>query len=164
MRRRGRERLHYLNAAPINDIADRWIGQYSLGRVQALADLKRALEGTAMNETQFVYVTYIHTTPEMLWRALTEPAFVERYFGGGGPRSDWAVGSPVLWKMGPDDGPHDWDQHVLESEPHKRLAYTWHNYQPEMCRCSAGATRGWPSCGRSAAPRSPSRSSRSARR
>jgi DNA-binding transcriptional ArsR family regulator len=43
--RRGREKLHYLNPAPINDIAERWIGQYDQERVRALSDLKRALEG-----------------------------------------------------------------------------------------------------------------------
>lgn len=42
--RRGRERLHYLNAVPIQDIADRWIGKFQAGRLQALADLKEALE------------------------------------------------------------------------------------------------------------------------
>ena len=41
---RGREKLHYLNAAPINAIAERWINQYDRERVRALADLKRALE------------------------------------------------------------------------------------------------------------------------
>jgi DNA-binding transcriptional ArsR family regulator len=41
---RGREKLHYLNPVPINEIADRWIGKYERHRVQALADLKRALE------------------------------------------------------------------------------------------------------------------------
>src|ERR1700751_1772598 len=39
---RGREKLHYLNAAPINEIAERWINRYEQGRVHALADLKRA--------------------------------------------------------------------------------------------------------------------------
>lgn len=43
--RRGREKLHYLNPEPINEIAERWIGQYDQERVRALADLKRALEG-----------------------------------------------------------------------------------------------------------------------
>jgi DNA-binding transcriptional ArsR family regulator len=43
--RRGREKLHYLNPAPINEIAERWISQYDQARVSALADLKRALEG-----------------------------------------------------------------------------------------------------------------------
>src|ERR687885_2984617 len=42
--RRGREKLHYLNAAPINEIGERWITHYELERVHALADLKRALE------------------------------------------------------------------------------------------------------------------------
>jgi DNA-binding transcriptional ArsR family regulator len=42
--RRGRQKLHYLNPAPINEIAERWISQYDEGRVRALADLKRALE------------------------------------------------------------------------------------------------------------------------
>ena len=42
--RRGRERLHYLNPAPIGEIYDRWIGKYEQARVAALADLKRALE------------------------------------------------------------------------------------------------------------------------
>jgi DNA-binding transcriptional ArsR family regulator len=45
--RRGREKLHYLNPAPINEIAERWISQYDQGRLRALADLKRALEGAA---------------------------------------------------------------------------------------------------------------------
>src|SRR3954471_16766862 len=45
---RGREKLHYLNAAPINEIEQRWINQYDRGRVRALGDLKAALEGTAV--------------------------------------------------------------------------------------------------------------------
>src|SRR3954452_5464999 len=44
--RRGREKLHSLNPTPINDVAERWISQYDEERVGALADLKRALEGT----------------------------------------------------------------------------------------------------------------------
>jgi DNA-binding transcriptional ArsR family regulator len=43
--KRGREKLHYLNPVPIHDIADRWIGKYERGRLDALADLKRDLEG-----------------------------------------------------------------------------------------------------------------------
>ena len=43
--KRGREKLHYLNPVPIHDIADRWIGKYERGRLSALADLKRDLEG-----------------------------------------------------------------------------------------------------------------------
>src|SRR5918912_763165 len=47
--RRGREKLHYLNPAPINDIGERWITRYDRDRVEALADLKRALEDSPMD-------------------------------------------------------------------------------------------------------------------
>ena len=80
--RRGREKLHYLNAAPIREIADRWIRPFDRGRVDALADLKTALEAEPMGDPVFVYTTYIDTTPERLWRALTEPEFTRRYWGG----------------------------------------------------------------------------------
>ena len=43
--RRGREKLHYLNPVPIQEIADRWIGQYQRARLEALADLKFRIEG-----------------------------------------------------------------------------------------------------------------------
>ena len=43
--RRGREKLHFINPVPINDIAERWIGKFERGRLQALADLKHRLEG-----------------------------------------------------------------------------------------------------------------------
>src|SRR5665213_4517695 len=57
---RGREKLHYLNAEPINAIADRWINQYDRPRVQTLADLKTALESQSMSDSaEFVYTTYI---------------------------------------------------------------------------------------------------------
>ena len=42
--RRGREKLHYLNPAPIHEIAERWLGQFERGRLRALADLKKRLE------------------------------------------------------------------------------------------------------------------------
>ncbi|CAM5561529.1 hypothetical protein STENM327S_01242 [Streptomyces tendae] len=95
--RRGREKLHYLNAEPINAITERWISRYDRERVHALADLKHALENTAMDSNAFVYTTYVRTTPEKLWQGLTDPAFTRRYWGlefG----TDWAVGSPVVWR------------------------------------------------------------------
>src|SRR4051795_3433362 len=90
--RRGREKLHYVNAAPINEIGERWITRYERDRVHALADLKRALEDTRVTRPSFVYVSYTKTTPERLWQALTEPAFTERYWGMVF-HSDWKTGS-----------------------------------------------------------------------
>jgi uncharacterized protein YndB with AHSA1/START domain/DNA-binding transcriptional ArsR family regulator len=127
---RGREKLHYLNAAPINAIAERWIAQYDRERVRALADLKTALEHESMGDTAFVYTTYIKTTPERLWQALTDPAFTRRYWGVTF-ESDWKEGSPMTWEQ---DGVTIADpaQVVLESEPYRRLAYSWHTFTPEF--------------------------------
>jgi uncharacterized protein YndB with AHSA1/START domain/DNA-binding transcriptional ArsR family regulator len=126
---RGREKLHYLNAAPIHAISDRWIGQYHRGRAAALADLKSALEHPAMGNPEFVYTTFIQTTPQNLWQALTDPAFTRRYWGAE-LLSDWQVGSPVLWKEG-DGEARDHGQVVLAAEPYHRLSYSWHGFQPE---------------------------------
>ncbi|MEU0472099.1 ArsR/SmtB family transcription factor [Streptomyces olivaceus] len=132
--RRGREKLHYLNAEPINAIADRWISRYDRERVRALADLKLALEEyTAMDEgNAFVHTTYIRSTPEKVWQGLTDPAFTRRYWGvefG----TDWAVGAPVVWKeRGAETA--DPEQVVLEADPYRRLSYTWHTFTPEWAR------------------------------
>jgi len=128
---RGREKLHYLNAAPINEIAERWINQYDLERVLALADLKRALEHTTVQKPEFVYTTYINTTPERLWQALTEPAFTRRWWRATTLESDWKVGSPMTWARN-DVTMADPAQVVLEYEPYRRLAYTWQSYTPEF--------------------------------
>src|SRR5215217_1199458 len=57
--REGRRKLHYLNAAPIDAIAERWISRYHRGRVRALTDLKTTLEASTMSHPEFVYTTYI---------------------------------------------------------------------------------------------------------
>jgi DNA-binding transcriptional ArsR family regulator/uncharacterized protein YndB with AHSA1/START domain len=136
--RRGRERLHYLNAAPIHQVADRWIGQYHQERVRALADLKDALELTNMTTitdgtTQtrsFLYTTYIKTTPQQLWDALTNPAFTKRYWDMEFV-TDWKPGSHMTWKH-KDVVLDDPAQVVVEAEPFTRLSYTWHTMTPEF--------------------------------
>jgi len=125
---RGREKLHYLNAVPINAIAERWINQYDRERARALADLKTALE-QPMTTNEFVYTTYIKTTPQRLWQALTDPAFTRRYWGVTF-ESDWNVGSTMTWE---ERGTKIADpaQVVLDAEPYRRLAYSWHTFTPE---------------------------------
>jgi DNA-binding transcriptional ArsR family regulator/uncharacterized protein YndB with AHSA1/START domain len=130
--RRGREKLHYLNAAPINEITERWITRYEHGRVHALADLKRALEDTPVDNPSFVYTTYIQTTSERLWQALTEPAFTERYWSTTFD-SDWKPGSSMIWHTR-GVAITDRDQVVVESEPYRRLSYTWHTFTPEWAQ------------------------------
>jgi DNA-binding transcriptional ArsR family regulator len=128
--RSGREKLHYLNAVPINEIAERWINRYDQQRVRALSDLKRALEETPMEKLEFVYTTYIRTTAERLWQALTEPAFTRRWWQTTF-ETNWAVGAPMTWD---NNGIiiADPEQIVLESNPYRRLAYTWHTFTPEF--------------------------------
>lgn len=128
--RRGREKLHFLNPVPINAISERWINQYDRGRLSALADLKTALEQRSMSATEFVYTTYIRTTPELLWQALTDPAFTRRYWGVTF-ESDWQRGSTMSWEQfGVTIA--DPEQVVIASEPHSRLAYSWHTVTPEF--------------------------------
>ena len=129
--RRGREKLHYVNAAPINDIGERWITRYDQPRVRALADLKRALEeDSTVDKPSFVYTTYIRTTPERLWQALTEPAFTQRYWGITF-QTDWKAGSTMTWEQrGVTIA--DPEQVVLEAQPYSRLAYSWHTFTPEL--------------------------------
>jgi len=127
---RGREKLHFLDAAPLQAIADRWLSRYDQRRAAALADLETALEAPTVNE--FVYTTYIRTTPEALWQALTEPAFTRRYWGVE-LTSDWQVGSVVAWQFAGVTMADD-ESVVVESDPPRRLAYHWHPITPEFGR------------------------------
>jgi DNA-binding transcriptional ArsR family regulator/uncharacterized protein YndB with AHSA1/START domain len=129
--RRGREKLHYLNATPINEIADRWINRYDQQRVQALSDLKKALEGSVMSKPEFVYTTFIHTTPEILWKGLTDPAFTRQYWGGVSFETDWNPGSAMTWVLEGDVRIADPEQVILEADPYRRLSYSWHTFTPE---------------------------------
>jgi DNA-binding transcriptional ArsR family regulator/uncharacterized protein YndB with AHSA1/START domain len=128
--RRGREKLHYLNAVPISELAERWITRYDRHRVHALADLKTALEETTMQKPEFVYTSYITTTPERLWLALTDPAFTREYWNLEF-ETDWNVGSSMTWQNNGVTISHP-EQVVLESDPYRRLSYTWHTFTPEL--------------------------------
>ncbi|MBV9795095.1 MAG: metalloregulator ArsR/SmtB family transcription factor [Actinobacteria bacterium] len=88
-RRRGREKLHYLNPVPIRLIYDRWVSKYTEGWAAGLADLKRDLETTV----EKVFEIYIRTTPEQLWQAITDPGTRARYQFGARVESSWTSGS-----------------------------------------------------------------------
>ena len=74
-----------------------------------------------MSKPEFVYVTYIETTPEKLFQALTDSEFSKRYWFGHEVRSDWTVGSPLALVM---DGKVTDTGTVLEFDPPKRLSYS----------------------------------------
>ena len=77
------------------------------------------------DKPKFVYVTYIRTTPEKLWRALIEPEFTKQYWAGTWQESDWKVGSP--WRIMIPDGRVADAGEIVEVEPHRRLVLTWRN-------------------------------------
>ena len=88
-------------------------------------------------DTTFVYTTYIHATPEKVWQGLTDPAFTKQYWrhptaGGVEMRTDWKKGSTydVTYEQSGLVISHP-DQVILESDPYRRLAYTWHTFTPE---------------------------------
>jgi uncharacterized protein YndB with AHSA1/START domain len=82
-----------------------------------------------MSKPEFVYVTYIETTPEKLWEALTDGDFTERYWFGVHLRSDWKVGS--TFEMVRTDGTVSDAGKVVEYDPPRRLAYTFMNLSNE---------------------------------
>lgn len=124
-RRVGREKLHYLNPVPIQLIADRWVSKYAAPWVSALGALKRDLE-TEMIATKptHVYEIYIRTTPERLWRAITDGADTARYYYGTIVSSTWQPGAPMSYRY-PDGSPAA-EGTVLEVDPPRRLVTTFH--------------------------------------
>jgi len=90
-KRRGREKLHFLNAVPIRQIHDRWIDKYAAPMTAMLTALKKGIEEELMEK---VYEIYIKTTPERLWQAITDPELRSKYSFGVGVYSDWKPGAP----------------------------------------------------------------------
>jgi uncharacterized protein YndB with AHSA1/START domain len=89
-RRRGREKLHFLNAVPIRLVHDRWVSKYAEPWVATLSELKNVIEETTMEK---VFEIYIKTTPERLWDAITNVQAREKYNFGVLVKSDWTPGS-----------------------------------------------------------------------
>jgi uncharacterized protein YndB with AHSA1/START domain len=89
-RKRGREKLHFLNTVPIRLVHDRWVSKYAEPWAAALSGLKRDLEEAVMEK---VFEIYIKTTPERLWEAITDSEMRRKYNFGVGVTSDWTPGS-----------------------------------------------------------------------
>jgi uncharacterized protein YndB with AHSA1/START domain len=89
-RKRGREKLHFLNPVPIRLVHDRWVSKYAEPWAAALSGLKNRLE----EGMEKVFEIYIKTTPERLWEAITDGEMRQRYSFGVGVSSDWTPGSP----------------------------------------------------------------------
>ena len=170
-RKVGRFKHHYLNAAPIQELADRWIAPYAKPLARFAVDLKRQLEDNLpmADAPDFIVVTYIRTSPAALWDAIVNPEMTRQYYYGGRVQPDLRVGGRFYY-LDPD-GEMNLDGEVLELEPHKKLVTTFKpQWAPdgskvtrvmyeieamgEMCKLTlthfeaaaamAGAEEGWP--------------------
>jgi uncharacterized protein YndB with AHSA1/START domain len=91
-----------------------------------------------MARSTFVYVTYIRTTPEKLWSALTDPGFMTQYWFGMHCESLWTTGSP--WKLVSAEGEVFDAGEIIEADPPRRLVIRWqHQNRPELS--AEGASR-----------------------
>jgi uncharacterized protein YndB with AHSA1/START domain len=118
-RRRGREKLHFLNPVPIRLVHDRWVSKYAEPWVAGLSGLKRALE----SPMEKVFEIYIKTTPERLWEAITDPEIRAKYNFGASVHSDWTPGSRFELGSPKADGLLG-EGEILEVDPPRRLAHT----------------------------------------
>lgn len=123
--RRGREKLHYLNPVPLWTIQERWIERFERPRLRALSAIKhRAEEDSMADWPGYVYVTYIESSPERVWEALTDPDLTAEYWGHSNV-SGWQAGSPWEHRRVDGSGIADVTGTVLESLPPRRLTMTF---------------------------------------
>jgi uncharacterized protein YndB with AHSA1/START domain/DNA-binding transcriptional ArsR family regulator len=128
-KRRGREKLHFLNPVPIRLVHDRWVSKYAEPWAKGLSELKQRMEEPTMSTdtttdtgagttgdtdtarsgkrpwtaepTEKVFEIFIKTTPARLWEAITDPELRQRYNFGASARSDWTPGSHYELASGP---------------------------------------------------------------
>lgn len=115
-KRRGREKLHYLNPVPIRQVHDRWVSKYTEQWAAGLVGLKDEME----ESMEKVFEIYIKTTPERLWDAITDPGIRSKYHFGTSIVSDWEPGS-TYQQVHPDSPDPLSLGENLEVEPPRRL-------------------------------------------
>jgi len=117
-KRRGREKLHFLNAVPIRLVHDRWVSKYAEPWAAALTGLKRELENRTMEK---LYEIYIKATPEQLWHAITDTQMRRKWNFGAMVTSTWKKGAAIKGKGGER---LIFEGEVLEADPPRRLVHT----------------------------------------
>jgi len=138
-RRRGREKLHFLNPVPIRLVHDRWVSKYAEPWAAALSGLKRDIEEDAVEK---VFEIYIKTTPERLWQAITDGEMRRQYSFGMRVSSDWTPRSRYE-ATGPD-GTGVWVQgENLEVEPPRRLVQSMEALWSEEVKQEAPSRVTW---------------------
>jgi uncharacterized protein YndB with AHSA1/START domain len=133
-KRRGREKLHFLNPVPIRLVHDRWVSKYAEPWAAALTGLKRGLESESAERT---FELYIRTTPERLWHAITDGETRRLCTAGVEVRSDWTPGSRYEL-IGPDGAWAEGEN--VEVDSPRRLVQTFTPLWSEDVR-RAGSSR-----------------------
>jgi uncharacterized protein YndB with AHSA1/START domain/DNA-binding transcriptional ArsR family regulator len=119
-RRRGREKLHFLNPVPIRLVHDRWVSKYAEPWTAALSEIKTRLE----SPMEKVFEIYIKTTPDRLWEAITDSEIRAKYQFGNTVTSDWKEGS--RWEMRNPGAPDVLAEgETLEADPPRRLVVSF---------------------------------------
>jgi uncharacterized protein YndB with AHSA1/START domain len=100
-------------------------------RLQSRRPKANNVRNDSMAGSTFIYVTYIRTSPDELWSALTSPEFTKKYWSGVYPDSDWKAGSS--WKLVLPDGRTADTGEIVEIDAPRRLVLRWRNeFRPEM--------------------------------
>lgn len=125
-RKDGRFKHHYLNAAPIQEVADRWIAPYQKPFTRFALDLKNKLESTPpmADKPDFVLETYIRTTPKALWDAIINPDMTAQYYYGGRVQPGDLKPGGRFHYLDPD-GETNLDGEIIEIVPEKKLVTTF---------------------------------------
>jgi uncharacterized protein YndB with AHSA1/START domain/predicted transcriptional regulator len=123
-KRRGREKLHFLNPVPIRLVHDRWVSKYAEPWAATLTGLKRTLEKEGEERMEKVFEIYIKTSPERLWEAITDPDQRAKYSFGVRTESDWAAGS-AYEAVHPGAGVKIAEGENLEVDPPRRLVQSF---------------------------------------
>jgi uncharacterized protein YndB with AHSA1/START domain len=120
-KKRGREKLHFLNPVPIRLVYDRWVSKYAEPWAATLSALKLTIEEQAMEK---VFEIYIKTRPERLWDAITDSEMRQKYTFGVGVSSEWTAGSPYQG-IHPAGGSPLMEGVNLEVDPPHRLVQSF---------------------------------------
>jgi uncharacterized protein YndB with AHSA1/START domain len=137
-KRRGREKLHFLNPVPIRLVHDRWVSKYAEPWAAALSDLKSQLE----QPVERVYEVYIRTTPSRLWEAITNPEVRHHYGAGPIVTSDWAPGSRYEL-FDPVSGEPRAEGELLAVEPPRRLVQSMTAFWSDRARAEGVSRVTW---------------------
>jgi uncharacterized protein YndB with AHSA1/START domain len=138
-RRRGREKLHFLNPVPIRLVHDRWVSKYAEPWAATLSGLKHRLEDKTMEK---VFEIYIKTTAERLWEAITDPEMRAKYSFGVGTRSDWVPGSRYE-AVHPGAGVTIAEGENLEVDPPRRLVQSFNALWSEDVKAEGTSRVTW---------------------